>query len=94
MMFTKLSWHGKANYETRSGTNYCTLRRGMVRTALGTVQKDVFFRFHSVSEQRELDEIQRNLRRKGIKLHRIGAKMSRPKWCTSCFVTLEHVNEE
>ncbi len=46
MMFSVLPGDCKTKFETRIGMQHCALRRALVRTALCTVQQDIFSRFH------------------------------------------------
>ncbi len=93
LMFSLLPGDCKVSLQSKIGTHYCTLRRAMVRTALGTVQQDVFCRFEAEDKQDRTDSSRRNCTWKGIKLHKYGPKVRRPQWSFPQFITLEHVNE-
>lgn len=53
IMFSKLPENPKTEFHSRVGTQYCLLRRSMVRTALSLVVKDVYKKFKAGNNEAE-----------------------------------------
>ena len=86
IMFSKLPENPKTEFHSRVGSQYCLLRRSMVRTALSLVVKDAYRKFKKEGDGKE---VQKN---KCVTEKESTSTICRPFWCAPNFVQKKHLD--